>query len=154
MLFQVDFGNLAVGLGTALVAFMTWRSASSSSYQKLADFRREWIEDLRQQVAAYISEITVLEGMKENRIAYSDVRKIRHQMTLIQLSLNPAEDSHKSLLEKMRELYDSSIRPIDEAYHSNMHRKTQELVDASRSVFKTEWDKLRREMNTRRNRSK
>jgi hypothetical protein len=126
--------------------------------QRLAEFRKEWVENLRLHIAEFHSLAfnrlvlsTTNDDLGETAPSHRKVESInRNQKEIsaslmrtsylksyIDLMLNPNEDEHKTLSSLLKEVAVS--RPSQE--------NLRNLVVQSRLVLKSEWDRLKREID-------
>ena len=158
-----DWITLGIGLaafvGTILSNIIAYRAVKSNGKQRIADYRKEWIENLRVQLAEFdnlsnqravlqkmrsqlesnpihqINEELKLENMKEFNTAFERCRAVNSYVVLM---LNPNEEDHKKLSGILGDLL-STMEPSAE--------KLFELRHISQTVLKTEWDRLKIELN-------
>ena len=119
---------------------------SRASRQRIAEFRKEWIEELRQKLSEYISltmEIRV-EGELSNQEGSTVLsqksldllhKRLRLESYLL-LSLNPDEIEHKKLRDKILEL----------SAPGELGSSIPSIIDLARAVLKKEWDRLKSEI--------
>jgi hypothetical protein len=109
---------------------------------KIADFRRDWIDELRSELAEvvqlsgsdFISKSSELSGSKHVFELYALVSKI-------EMRLNP-EDENYDLLRRDLELCTKASSTEEIAFaHAG-------IVTNGRKVLKTEWEKLKSEMRS------
>ncbi|MEE1656605.1 hypothetical protein VB618_10375 [Microvirga sp. CF3062] len=149
---QVDFGNLAVGLATAILAIVTLvvslKNIKSNHSYKIADFRRHWIEELRVKVARFSVLYNELEmkvsgtfdrdGIKQKywKVGNPEDEEKRKEMTEIvyhiTLMLNPREKMHKDLVDMM-----NNYLALD------VDANLREFHDLARQIMKAEWDRVK-----------
>lgn len=163
---QIDFGNFTVGVATILIAFITLfvalRSNSRANNQKIAEFRQQWIDDLRDQVSYYfkishqIATSFLVAG--NEKVAHQDTQD--HYAELfeleyyVRLKLNPGEQDHQDLVkamvairnlaEKMRKPDQRSCETIEAFKQARL-----KLVNITKRVLKSEWDRLKDEIHGR-----
>ncbi len=70
---QIDLGNLSVGLATILLAsvtiFISLRNNNRQNHHKIADFRKEWLEEIRKLVSKHCA---MSHKIARNFIFYKD----------------------------------------------------------------------------------
>jgi archaellum component FlaF (FlaF/FlaG flagellin family) len=169
---QIDFGNFLTGSATILLAivtiFVALRSTKANSYQKIGEFRQQWIADLKNYVSDFVMIVSKLSNScigihdgqsRINEIDFSSMNaEIRKFENLIILNLNEEEELHrvaKKLVNKIRILAESSsivvgdnVEPKSSVYalDANINILIESLNDIFRMIFKTEWDKTRYEV--------
>jgi hypothetical protein len=150
MPFQLDFGNFAVGLGTAFVAIASFQAIRRSGRQRIGEFRKEWIEDLRVHLAEILAlnasqlqmqrESDGVLALNPDAILYAKEEEMKkaserkfYLISYVQLMLNKAEEAHRELEKIMFEVLQSG--PTGESLNR--------FVTQSRLVLKTEWDRVK-----------
>jgi hypothetical protein len=148
---QIDFGNFAVGIATALIAIVTLvvslRNINSGQRQKIAEFRRAWIEELRGKIVRFsriyallhleCSEVVDLDGnparvWKEmNREQMESLNELTELRYYIDLMLNPKEEPHQRLMTMMDSFLSGSADVNIRQFH-----------DLARQIMKSEWDRV------------
>jgi len=135
------FGVLvSAGLSAAISLFISFRASKS----RVAEFRKEWIEDLRIKLSEYISmtmEIRVeFERSKksDSDLLSEEILGLLHKRleSYIKLSLNPDESEHSKLLNTIDVLSDPD----------SQETSIPTIVDTARMVLKKEWDRLKSEI--------
>lgn len=121
-----------------------------SKEQKTSEFRQQWIDALREDMAELIGELSVLHVVATDNVnigivtrenfaeLYDNIVKARMLITRIELRVNPME--HQKLLEALHEQRKMGSEPNDEIRHEAIER----LVAESQAVLKTEWDRVKR----------
>jgi hypothetical protein len=168
--FQIDFGNFTVGLATAAIALITLFIAVSNRKalrnQKIAEFRKEWIENLRGHFAEFVTlqkrarlarafrdrarKAEQQEKAEEFNSQYVElVEKLAYNRSYLSLMLNPKETQHQVMERKIQEMMDAALKPKK---HDNLELETtQKKTDLpkfrtiARSILKAEWDRVKRE---------
>jgi hypothetical protein len=108
---QVDLGNLAVGIGTAMLAFASFRSIQYSRAQQEKQEVAKWRETLREVLAAYHSSCVRLSALRRgikqedrNRLTDADSKSVYAEMTALRsqvmLMLDDNRAEHVPLLEQ------------------------------------------------------
>jgi len=108
---QVDFGNLAVGVGTAMLAYVSFRSIQYSRIQQEKQEAATWRETLRKVLAEYHACCVRLSALRRgvkpedrNRLTDSDSKSVYAEMTAlrsqIMLMLDDNRADHVPLLEQ------------------------------------------------------
>jgi hypothetical protein len=118
---QVDLGNLAVGIGTAMLAFASFRSIQYSRTQQEKQEVAKWRETLREVLAAYHSSCVRLSALRRgikqedrNRLTDADSKSVYAELTALRsqvmLMLDDNRAEHVPLLEQCNLLQKSGIR--------------------------------------------
>jgi hypothetical protein len=156
---ETDWANTLLNSATLIAAlgavYFSHRSLQLQRRQKLADYRRDWIEDLRSHLAdfsaaAYRRRIVweqykshkkagkaaELPGLVVQYIEYTEVLT-RHDAH-IRLSLNEDEAEHKELLDQ--------LKLHKEKKYDEIEQSPAKFSSIARRVLKTEWERLKNEL--------
>jgi hypothetical protein len=164
---QIDFGNFMVGLGTLIVAGVSFYVArSTSKIQKrtiIASMREKWIEDLRREISECLHCISKMISDKSvsdfDHEAFEDVE--RH-FSYIKMKINDREIFGQKLnlflgdlikqcwrVRKTRKQFEQ--KKIDTKTYQSEYNKIFKLrmkvLLTSRYIMKSEWDRLTDEIN-------
>lgn len=149
---QIDIGNLAVGIGTCLVALATLISLRKGRSQRIADYRRDWIENLQSHMAAFLRVASDI-GMTEILPKTSDALKQKNALSesgsysvqnMVELK---HESQHiKLLLKEEREEHRRLVELIDNLISNPSTQSISDTADQCRLVLKKEWARLENEM--------
>lgn len=156
---QIDLGNAAVGIATFVVAMVSlWVSRQSifianknhylllksSHSQKISDYRRDWIENLRNELAEFLRSHSLLSTKYGKNFLMSVIREVGSgkdnselssivkNMNYISLMLNLNEDDHKKL--------DTMIKSV---MTSESEYTIGQISEQARLILKKEWDRLK-----------
>jgi len=141
---SVDLGNALVGLGGFALAVATWRATSSSNRsfeaglklqanQKLAEFRVEWAEILRSDVAKFMAMIYVKpEHMKSNDDFFLRLAEAKHRIILRLQS-----DKHKFMIIALNE----ALRVARNGSDDELHHRINVLHQESEKLLEEAWSK-------------
>lgn len=108
---QLDLGNFAVGVGTAMLAYASFRSMKYSDAQQAKQEVTKWRDALRKVLAEYHSSCVKLSALRrgvkqedrnrltdaESKSAYAEMTALRSE---IMLMLDDTRDEHVPLLEQ------------------------------------------------------
>ena len=147
----IQKGNLPASAGSRSVvnSFATARAAKDRSLQremmkkiKIADFRKDWLDELRSELA----ELIQLSGKdfttKGDDLSQSDhVFDLYALVSKIQLRLNPADENFESL----RETLERCTTAVDLKELARAHAN---IVTIGRKILKAEWEKLKTELDS------
>ena len=128
---------IGVTLLTGLGAFFLGRkTAHYSSVHKAAEFRQNWINDLRQSILE-LQEIAaeVEENPRQNPKLYAAVAKIL-------LLTNPSEEAHEQLRLEARNYITAGFK--------QELKFNDKLIESAEKVLKIEWDRLKDDLRGRR----
>ncbi|CAM5765191.1 hypothetical protein [Bosea minatitlanensis] len=150
---QVDFGNLVVGLGTFCLALVTaivaLRSARSSSRDKLSEFRKEQIENLRAQIAEFHSvqcQLGVMAYGKSKGFGFehSDFSDLTEKSQSLRSNIKLLLDHNKVTHAGLEEIIDQCHRLSLDKFKRDFKGKfidedsLRPLIDKARAVLKDE----------------
>tara|TARA_R110000751_G_C13788546_1_gene481855 strand:- start:989 stop:1456 length:468 start_codon:yes stop_codon:yes gene_type:complete len=142
----LDYGNLAVGAGTFLLAIVLGISNYSRSIKDrkvhMADKRYEWINEFRENVAQILSissEINILREAGLYDEANAIFNELRLKVNLVRLMLdNNIEDSHL-LLEKLGNLL---VHSFGHDLSQDFLALDNEVYSASQKIINKEWSRI------------
>ncbi|HQS10426.1 MAG TPA: hypothetical protein PLK13_16515 [Xanthobacteraceae bacterium] len=158
---QIDLGNLAVGLGTVIVAFVTLKVSVSNiemeANHRIGSFRVDWIENLRRNVSKFIGiahkiineSISTKEEDLSSSILDELVAEMNELEAYINLMLNINEESHINLSKSIGKV-------CEKLNYYSVHYETEtiqladpdlkSISDITRSILKSEWDRASSEI--------
>lgn len=154
MTWQIDLGNFAIGIGTVALAIVSFYVSQKNMRQqksyKIAEFRVNWIDEFRRDVAALykiqyeISSIKIKKSSARTKEEKAHIRqlyfdsselKARLLLRLKQNSENPAEAQLEKLLKR-------AVRSDADL----AHEQRQSIRELTRSILKTEWNRAKKEI--------
>jgi len=108
----------------------------------LSKTRQEWINNLRQEVASFITTIEIIVPLmfaqKDTAEMSKQVSQMYLQLNRIRLLINPDEDDHSSLVKIMQEVA-IMVTSCDRTAASRSH----ELTSLSQKILKREWERVK-----------
>lgn len=127
---------IIIGFITYLIAKNQIRNAG------VTQFRQQWIENLRKSISDFIGKVEYLsmEIKQNNRNdqtivdMYQDLVRLRYK---IDLMLNPKEDDHKLIIEKIIKLRNGLYKP--EISTTDIQNEITSLTSTTKDVLKREW---------------
>ena len=121
-----------------------------SAASKQAEFRQQWIENLRKAMAELLAQIvTLMEHDKFTDLVPTErYQLIVHKIEYIELLLNMNEEPSKALSAAIHRLLDLTLRPRDKRVPSDIYAARKNVAALTRHILKAEWDKLRTELKT------
>ncbi|MDR6453887.1 hypothetical protein [Variovorax paradoxus] len=148
--------HFAAPLATVIAAFIAggvaFLVAVLSKEQKISDFRQQWIEAIRNDIADLVGEYTMLNVVGERTRGkglvhidkafddrYANLVRTRSLMARIELRINPKE--HANFIAALKGIQDSTFVVSDVTARE---RKIQAILDESRSFLKKEWRVVKR----------
>lgn len=126
--------------GAVIAGAVTLTGLLITKQSKVSEFRQEWINALRDDVALLIThtlEIHATDGIKE---AASSFAKIHETTARIQLRLNPEEQESISMFTAMSNLREAIHSVADFA---QVNARVEELIRATQVVLKKEWRRVK-----------
>jgi biotin-(acetyl-CoA carboxylase) ligase len=166
--FQLDFGNAMVGIGTAGLAFTTWRATNASntaireqqerqSKQKVSEFKLRWIEELRAHVAQFRSALNLAlmqdaywrgamkhknsERITEhNKIRSEKLAEAQFEYNYVYLMLDEKNEDHVILINSMKSEWKSTIKIISD--EDKIEDYPIKSTDQARKIVKSEWGQI------------
>jgi hypothetical protein len=140
----IDFVQL---LGTVvipiIIGFITYMIAKNQIRNAgVTQFRQQWIENLRTSISDFIGKVEYLSlEIKQNNRSdqtivdmYQDLIRLRYK---IDLMLNPKEDDHKLIIEKIVTLRNGLYKP--EISTTDIQNEIASLTNTTKDVLKREW---------------
>lgn len=131
------------------VAFLV---AVLSKEQKTSEFRQQWIDALRTDIADLVGEFSILfmvgdrtrgqdQQVVEKQIdaRYANLVKTRSLIARIELRINP--DEHKTFVNALTVIQETSVVTDDIAVRE---QKVQTLIQESQLLLKKEWKRVKR----------
>jgi hypothetical protein len=129
-------GTIGAALSAAALSFLGLLITKQS---KISEFRQQWIDALRQEVASLISNaFTIFESdSSDPNQSYAELHRLT---SLIALRLNPGEEQSKALL--------AAVNGLRDELHSSttftaVQSKVQILISATQAVLKMEWQRVK-----------
>jgi hypothetical protein len=165
-----DWITLLIGVAAFIGAIWSnitaQRALKLSGRQRVAEFRKEWLEDLRSEVAQFLTHdqshdafIRQIEDVKLARKgADNTLRPILDQQAVDLIALKDTEHSSRAAASAKIQLRLNDDKELNgeilDTISSVLAAKNSEeaakaralLVISSRKLFKSEWDKLSTEM--------
>ncbi len=115
---------------------------------KQAEFRQQWIENLRAAIARFATTAASLVRKEQAGIPTKKYEELIYQVEYIELMLNMNEEPNQTLVADMRELMDKAVRPYDQIDFKELYKARKKVSESARKILKAEWDKLRTELKT------
>ncbi|WGI21297.1 hypothetical protein [Amylibacter sp. IMCC11727] len=108
---------------------------------KMADFRREWIEEMRTELAEFNAIIADADSIVDID------SKVPFLISVFQMKINDEEELGSNLISKIADAGDSIFISADtdeeKVGRGNVHH---ELCEAGRAYLKAEWSRLNRDL--------
>lgn len=132
---QIDFGNLAVGLGTVAVALVSFYLAFTTNVNErnriFVNYAGLWIEEMRKTIAEYLAILEAIPGTsgaeRQNLLT-----QLREKDIYIRLKFDRSDpDAGRlfPLLDRLRDEVESGAPPSS----------VKPIVDLFREIFETKW---------------
>ena len=145
-------GSIVAAIIAGLVVFI---STVLSKEQKTSEFRQVWIDELRQDIAKYISGSTEiatfyhlkknetfdeLKFLEENFELIHEMQTIEHRITL---RLNPKE--HFDFIKKFKSFRKDMIARYEQGGNNQLEAiLTDALLVDAKKILKDEWERVKR----------
>jgi hypothetical protein len=160
---QLDVGNALVGIGTILLAFVTFfityaniretrrialRSSTAEAHQQLSNRRLLWSDALRDEIAELVALGANFDSHDEARCD-----RLNKYVTTISLRLRSDREDHEVLLDILRDLSDFiKVSPTSSDEEREIKRrqfinKLNEVPPAAKMVLQNEWEIIKAEIN-------
>lgn len=146
-------GGLTIGaIGAALIAaVVSLIGLILAKEQKTSEFRQEWINKLREEIADYATHVSAISDQLKIKFD-DDNEKLKHlalyylainrASNAIKLRLNPAENGSKAILSAMSEIENRSTS--DQSFSSSdIQVLEDDLIKESQKLLKSEWDRVK-----------
>jgi hypothetical protein len=148
VLSEISIGAVGAAFIAAVVSIV---GLIISKESKVSDFRQAWIDSLRTELTAYLSNINLI--YDASQLSYKSheekVAKLSpHYAALntanfmISLRLNPSEKSAKDIIDCMNRFQEilskESIQPAD------LREVERDFLIASKNLLKSEWGRVKR----------
>lgn len=123
-----------------------------SKEQKVSDFRQDWINSLRSELASLISHANAIHGagMAELgrasdiwRVVRDDFVGINQAAANIRLRLNPKEKEAQAVLAEVENL-EKLLEPGELMDYAEINRVEEKLITEAQMLLKNEWMRVRR----------
>ena len=150
-------GAIVAALITGLISLL---GLIISKEQKVSEFRQDWIDALRSELAALISHANAIHGAKTATLmakttafpgdagdTWARVRLdfvgINEAVAKIRLRLNPKEKESIDVLNQIDAL-EQALAPNKSIHYSNLNKLEKELVAKAQVVLKKEWRRVQK----------
>jgi hypothetical protein len=145
--------GLSVGaVGAAIIAAIaSFVGLILGKEAKTSEFRQQWIDSLRSEIADYLSNInSIADHLKKTysnkNEKVQDLIPYYHKLNLasclIRLRLNPAEEKSRAVLDTMAK-FESISKDDGEFTSDKVEEFEREMLGASQTLLKSEWDRVK-----------
>ncbi|ESU28726.1 hypothetical protein FLJC2902T_13190 [Flavobacterium limnosediminis JC2902] len=121
-----------------IIGFITYIIAKKQIINTgVTQFRQQWINSLRDTISVFISRAeytSIQENQEKIKEAFREIVEAEFK---IELLLNPSEEDHNKLVEKMREIRDLIYFVPD---NDTLDIHIEELLAITKKVLKREWN--------------
>jgi len=107
---------------------------------KVSEFRQQWINALREDIAALITHTLILHAANAEDDTNESYLQIHQTTARTILRLNPEEDASKEVVAAINEVRAANHRATDFA---EMNQRINELTVAVQKVLKKEWKRVK-----------
>jgi hypothetical protein len=143
-------------------ALTSWSMSRRSGVQKIAEFRKEWIENLRVNFAEFHSTCSLLTLVIKQYKAAKDFaaqerlgeemkaryERLNYLHNYIVLMLNPSEELHQQMENRLKVMFTSLFPTVEHPEDATAVPSPLELrsfTDLARKILKAEWNRLKSE---------
>jgi len=110
--------------------------------------RQEWINTLRDEIAELVTEISRFHYAKHllepgSMEGYEWLNEIGKRGAKIQLLINPGEEDHRELVERITKLLLLAGKPKEEGMPSKLSDLSTEIISKSQEILKREWERVK-----------
>jgi fumarate reductase subunit C len=150
---MADSAGTATIIGASIAAVVALVGLVASKEQKTSEFRQTWIDELRNDLAIYLSRINAAYDAKAASyptgaelwtVVREDMTSMNDASNRIRLRLNHKEKPSQDMLKTINEI-DRLFIPGDQAEKPHEIDVLQKrLVTEAREVLKTEWNRVKR----------
>ena len=135
--------HLISGIGAIAAAIITSmcmiknanKKRSFDSVLKIAEFRQQWINDLRNAMAEFQS----YGALPENNP--TRIRDFYLLGTKIELLMNPGDEDYEALHETLEAFYDAGNKSENEKFAID-----ERYVEICQKILKREWERLKKDL--------
>jgi hypothetical protein len=133
---------LAILFAPIIQLIISKRQINSSVLSKN---RQEWINTLRDSISEFISAITMIDDKKISTNEQFDshttkLERILYINTKINLLINPNEEDHILLAEKLKRLLELYVKPDN----NEKIKVIDDTVELSQKILKREWERVKK----------
>lgn len=155
-----DAVKIVTLLLAGVAALISWLNFRKSGSQRIAQFRKEWIENLRVHFAEFESTWYIIRVLNAQlKIAIDDAigtklreekqakyERIAYLRRYILLMLNPEEDLHQQMEDRMKAMMSKLTEAQKNENEPNQaENELPKFSVLSRKILKAEWQKLKTE---------
>lgn len=144
-----DFGvPLSVAFIAALASVL---GLIISKESKVSEFRQNWIDGLRGNIAELIGHAAALQAVKLMDVGSNDRLSIslahffgvNEAASKIRLRLNPKKDSHEPLLKALEKHESFFSKPVEDFDHDGIEKAEEALVLQGQILLKSVWEEVK-----------
>ncbi|PRM91919.1 hypothetical protein CJ673_11230 [Aliarcobacter cryaerophilus] len=137
-----------------MAGFISYIGLVITKEQKISDFRQEWINSIRNDVADLMKELhhfymaylvaqkesqSNIEFLKNNLLITNQIQFLVHK---IKLRLNP--DDSDGIIKLLDEIMNIITSPTELKDDENFDKLTEKLNTKAHELFKSEWERVKR----------
>ena len=144
------YAPLATVLAALLAALVGLVGVILSKESKVSDFRQAWIDSLRSEVSQLVANLhqalKFIEAFGDeaakNPEHQTAILKANTALFMIRLRLNPTEKPSKEMLRTLKKIEEFTSQ--DDFPSDEVEKLERDLVDQSKFVLKSEWDRVQK----------
>lgn len=154
----IDFGNLAIGIGTFVLAVVLgvigWYNSKRDRKVHIADKRHDWINEFRTNVAEFYTVMNDA-GMVNDFGGHEGqtrdvVRQLNLSLNKLRLLLDPKSEHTNKLLTYMGEMirlimveYNAIAPEGEDNYRQEIAKMDSEIYMVSEKIISEKWEKIK-----------
>jgi hypothetical protein len=113
-----------------------------SKENKISEFRQEWIDKLREELACVLSSVEALGASAEKGRQGENFSGALRNIANVLLRFNPAE--HKEIVAKLESLQEEIIKmKADDITSCNFTNSLKQIENEAKIVLKSEWKRVK-----------
>ena len=145
---DITFGAVGAAFVAAIVSLI---GLILGKEQKTSEFRREWINGLRDEIAQFVTNVTAISDQVKRSFSDDNEKletlapyyvSVNSASNSIRLRLNPDEPSSKEILDLMDEIEESSASDTTISC-SNIACLEGRLITFAQKLLKSEWRRVK-----------
>lgn len=146
---------IGVILAALIGGFFSLVSLIISKEQKTSEFRKQWIDSLRQEISDHVAASITLAAMRQFqsvsdedflKAASEEQQRVASTFTSIKLRVNPSESDEelKGLNDLFLEKLEECRRLYNRSNWEDARKCCNTLTDAAIPMLKAEWERVKR----------
>lgn len=152
---MIGVPDAAVGgiVAAVIAAAISFLGLVITKEQKISDFRQQWVDNLRIELAQYMTQLNLIVDASIVNFKSADealeklspsISKMNDANFRILLFLNHDEELSRQIISSMNNFHDALSRMGQPSIREEMKAIERALIDASRALLKEEWKRVKR----------